>query len=67
MICHSRELLQSPVTACADVDVVPSCFHFVIIPLTVDRGIFSFMEFSWMGLLHMWEPITVLLLNSLSS
>ncbi|CAI9588545.1 unnamed protein product [Staurois parvus] len=26
------------------VAVVPSCFHIVIIPLTVDRGIFSIKE-----------------------
>ncbi|CAI9559585.1 unnamed protein product [Staurois parvus] len=28
------------------------CFHFVIIPLTVDRGIFSSKEMSRMDLLH---------------
>ncbi|CAI9603982.1 unnamed protein product, partial [Staurois parvus] len=32
--------------------VVPSCFHFVIIPLTVDREIFSSKESSWMDILH---------------
>ncbi|CAI9559875.1 unnamed protein product, partial [Staurois parvus] len=45
----------------------PSCFHFVIIPLTVDCGIFSSKEISRMDLLHRWQPITVPLLNSLSS
>ncbi|CAI9535122.1 unnamed protein product [Staurois parvus] len=49
------------------VAVVPSCFHFVIIPLTSDRGIFSNMEISRMDLLHRWQPITVPRLNSLSS
>ncbi|CAI9562328.1 unnamed protein product, partial [Staurois parvus] len=34
------------------VAVVPSCFHFVIIPLTVDRGIFSSQEMSRMDLLY---------------
>ncbi|CAI9615563.1 unnamed protein product, partial [Staurois parvus] len=34
------------------VAVVPSCFHFVIIPLTVERGIFSSQEMSRMDLLH---------------
>ncbi|CAI9567842.1 unnamed protein product [Staurois parvus] len=47
--------------------VVPSCFHFVIIPLTVDRGIFSSKEMSQIDLLHRWQPITVPRLNSLSS
>ncbi|CAI9583234.1 unnamed protein product [Staurois parvus] len=40
---------------------------FVIIPLTVDRGIFSSKEISWMDLLHRWQPIMVPRLNSLSS
>ncbi|CAI9554832.1 unnamed protein product [Staurois parvus] len=47
--------------------VVASCFHFVIIPLTVDRGIFNSKKISWMDLLHRWQPITVLQLVSLSS
>ncbi|CAI9586590.1 unnamed protein product [Staurois parvus] len=34
--------------------VFPICFHFVIIPLTVDRGIFSSKEIPWMDLLHRW-------------
>ncbi|CAI9606147.1 unnamed protein product [Staurois parvus] len=38
-----------------------------IIPLTVDRGIFSSKEISQMDLLHRWKPITVPRLNSLSS
>ncbi|CAI9547806.1 unnamed protein product [Staurois parvus] len=49
------------------VAVVPSCFHFVIIPLTVDRGIFSSQEMSRMDLLHRWLPIMVSRLNSLYS
>ncbi|CAI9619714.1 unnamed protein product [Staurois parvus] len=49
------------------VAVVPSCFHFVTIPLTVDCGIFSSNEISWMDLLHRWQPIMVPRLNSLSS
>ncbi|CAI9559092.1 unnamed protein product [Staurois parvus] len=40
------------------VAVVPSCFHFIIIPLTVDHGIFSNKETSRMDLLHRWQPIT---------
>ncbi|CAI9546949.1 unnamed protein product [Staurois parvus] len=47
--------------------VVPSCFHFVINPLTADRGIFSSKEISQMDLLHRWQPITVPCLNSMSS
>ncbi|CAI9610907.1 unnamed protein product, partial [Staurois parvus] len=35
------------------------CSHFVIKPLTVDRGIFSSKEISEMDLLHRWQPITV--------
>ncbi|CAI9550427.1 unnamed protein product, partial [Staurois parvus] len=42
-------------------------FHFVIIPITVDCGIFSSKEISRMDLLHRWQPITVPCLNSLSS
>ncbi|CAI9558334.1 unnamed protein product [Staurois parvus] len=38
--------------------VVPSCFHFVIIPLTVGCGIFISKEISRMDLLHRWQPIT---------
>ncbi|CAI9546418.1 unnamed protein product [Staurois parvus] len=54
-----------PTTFC--VAVVRSCFHFVTIPLTADRGIFSSKEISWMDLLHRWQPITVPRLNSLIS
>ncbi|CAI9571886.1 unnamed protein product [Staurois parvus] len=43
------------------------CFHFVIIPLTVDCGIFSSKDISRLDLLHRWQPITVPRLNSLSS
>ena len=49
------------------VAVVPNCFHFVIIPLTVDCGIFRREEISWLELLHRWHPITVQCWNSLSS
>ncbi|CAI9606153.1 unnamed protein product [Staurois parvus] len=49
------------------VAVVTSCFHFVIIPLTVDQEIFSSKEISRMELLHRWQPIAVPHLNSLSS
>ncbi|CAI9537209.1 unnamed protein product [Staurois parvus] len=49
------------------VAVVPSRFHFVIIPLTVERGIFSSQEMSRMDLLHRWPPITGPRLESLSS
>ncbi|CAI9548152.1 unnamed protein product [Staurois parvus] len=45
----------------------PSCFHFGIIPLTVERGIFSSQEMSRMDLLHRWPPITGPRLESLSS
>ncbi|CAI9564613.1 unnamed protein product, partial [Staurois parvus] len=45
----------------------PSCFHFVIIPLTVERGIFSSQEMSRMDLLPRWPPITGPCLESLSS
>ncbi|CAI9563186.1 unnamed protein product, partial [Staurois parvus] len=48
----------------ADPAVVPSCFHFVIIPLTVDHGIFSSKEISRMDFLHRWQPIMVPCLNS---
>ncbi|CAI9587248.1 unnamed protein product, partial [Staurois parvus] len=52
---------------CGRVAVIPSCFQIVIIPLTVDLGIFSSKEISQMDLLHRWQPITVPRLNSLSS
>ncbi|CAI9544395.1 unnamed protein product, partial [Staurois parvus] len=43
------------------------CFHFVLIPLTVDHGIFSSNEILEMDLLHRSQPITVPCLNLLSS
>ncbi|CAI9623563.1 unnamed protein product [Staurois parvus] len=46
---------------------LPNCFHFVIMPLAVDRGIFSGKEISQMDLLHRWQPIMVPRLNSRSS
>ena len=49
------------------VAVVPNHFHFVIIPLTVDCGIFSREEISRLDSLHRWHPITVPRWNSLSS
>ncbi|CAI9593817.1 unnamed protein product, partial [Staurois parvus] len=39
----------------------------VIIPLTVDYGIFCSKEISQIDLLHRWQPITVPRLHSLSS
>ncbi|CAI9593530.1 unnamed protein product, partial [Staurois parvus] len=42
----------------------PVAFTLFIIPLTVDRGIFSSKE---IFLLHMWQPRTVPHLNLLSS
>ncbi|CAI9542002.1 unnamed protein product [Staurois parvus] len=45
----------------------PVAFHFVIILLTVDHGIFRRKEMSQMDLLHRWQPIMVPRLNSLSS
>ena len=47
--------------------VIPNRFHFVIIPLTVDCGIFRSEEISRLDLLHRWHPITVPRWNSLSS
>ena len=49
------------------VAVIPNRFHFVIIPLTVDCGIFRSEEISQLDLLHRWHPITVPCWNSLSS
>ena len=49
------------------VAVVPKHFHFLIIQLTVDCGIFRNEEISWLDLLHRWHPITVPRWNSLSS
>ncbi|CAI9583740.1 unnamed protein product [Staurois parvus] len=44
---------------CGSVAVVISCFHFVIIPPTVNRGIFSSKKISQMDLLHRWQPTTL--------
>ena len=53
---------------CRDwVSVIPNHFHFVIIPLTVDCGIFRSKEISQLDLLHRWHPVTVPCWNSLSS
>ncbi|CAI9598028.1 unnamed protein product [Staurois parvus] len=52
------------------VAVVPSCFHFVIIPLTAERGIFSSKDIFTDGLfaqLAKYQGIKVPRLNSLSS
>ena len=49
------------------VAVVSNCLHFVIIPLTIDCGIFRSKEISRLDLLHRWHPITVPWWNSLSS
>ncbi|CAI9539751.1 unnamed protein product, partial [Staurois parvus] len=51
----------------AELLLFPVASTFVIIPVTVDCGIFSGKEISWMELLHRWQPITVPRLNSLSS
>ena len=47
--------------------VIPNHFHFVIIPLTVDCGIFRSEEISQLDLLQRWHPITVPRWNSPSS
>ncbi|CAI9604625.1 unnamed protein product, partial [Staurois parvus] len=47
--------------------VVPSCFYIVMIPLTVDHGIFTRQGNVRDGLLHRWQPITIPCLNSPSS
>ena len=52
---------------CGWVAVIPIHLHFVIIPLTVDCGIFRSEEISRLDLLHRWHPITVPRWNSLSS
>ena len=49
------------------VAVVPSRFHFVVTPLTVDRGILSNEEIPRMDFVHKWQPIMVPCLNSVSS
>ena len=49
------------------VAVIPNRLYFVIIPLTVDCGIFGSKEISRLDLLHRWHPITVPRWNSLSS
>ncbi|CAI9542237.1 unnamed protein product [Staurois parvus] len=68
VIHHSREHIYTAVQWLHGlVNAVLSCFHFVIIPLTVDCGIFSSKEISRMDLLHRWQPITVPRLSSLSS
>ncbi|CAI9616827.1 unnamed protein product, partial [Staurois parvus] len=66
VIHHSREHISTALVSSgvsARVAVVPSCFHFVIIPLAAERGIFSSKDISRM---HRWQPIMVPLLNSLS-
>ena len=62
---HSVILRGLPL--CGWIAVVPNCFHFVIISLTVDCGIFRSEEISRLDLLHRWHPITVPRWNSLSS
>ncbi|CAI9614873.1 unnamed protein product [Staurois parvus] len=49
---HRTHIHCSRVQWCDQVAAVPSCFHFVIIPLTADRGIFSRKEISRMDILH---------------
>ncbi|CAI9623647.1 unnamed protein product, partial [Staurois parvus] len=65
--CALQHALTPPYNFVVTVAAVPSCFHFAIIPLTVDCEIFSIKDISWMDLLHRWHPITVPRLNSLSS
>ncbi|CAI9585869.1 unnamed protein product [Staurois parvus] len=69
MIHYSREHVSTALESSGGLvtSVVPSCFHFVIIPLTVERGIFSSQEMSRMDLLPRWQPITGPRLESLSS
>ena len=62
-----RSVILRDLPLCGWVAVIPNCFHFVIIPLTVDCGIFSSEEISRLDLLHSWHPITVPRWNSLSS
>ncbi|CAI9567894.1 unnamed protein product, partial [Staurois parvus] len=67
LLCTVRFSICLPHSVIFHVAVVPSCFHFVIIPLTVDCEIFSSKEISRMDLLHGWQPIMLPCLNSLSS
>ena len=62
-----RSIILRGLPLCGWVAIVPNCFHFVIIPLTVDCGIFRRDEISWLDLLHRWHPITVACWNSPSS
>ena len=62
-----RSIILRGLPLCGWVAVVPNHFHFVIIPLTVDCGIFRSEEISRLDLLHRWHPITVPHWNSLSS
>ncbi|CAI9541028.1 unnamed protein product, partial [Staurois parvus] len=47
-----RSVILRGLPLCGQVADFPSCFHFVIIPLTDDRGIFGSKEISQMDLLH---------------
>lgn len=63
----SRSVSLRGLSLCGRVAVVPKHFHFLIIQLTVDCGIFRSEEISRLDLLHRWHPITVPHWNSLSS
>ena len=52
---------------CGWVAVIPNRFHFVMIPLTVDCGIFRSEETSRLDFLHRLCPLTAPCWNSLSS
>ena len=66
-ICWPRSVILRGLPLHGWVAVVPNRFHFVIIPLTVDCGIFRSKEISRLDLLHRWHPITVPHWNSQSS
>ena len=66
-ICWPRSIILRGLPLGGWVAVVPDRFHFVIIPLTVDCGIFRSEDISRLDLLHWWNPITVPRWNSLSS
>ena len=66
-ICWPRSIILRGLPLSGWVAVIPNRFHFVIIPLTVDCGMFRSEDISRLDLLHWWHPITVPRWNSLSS
>lgn len=52
---------------CGRVAFIPKLFHFLIIKLSADRGIFRSEEISQLDLLHSWQPMKVSHWNSPSS